>query len=134
MVNYKSSVTPGKYSVEFTTDSFSEYREIEGVCRWVIDRHTMPPCMPSTDIQHSVSEVSKNKNVVINGIYRHFKGSYYRVLAIPEHTETGEKLVLYTDLDVQHLWVRPLNMFLSEVDKTKYPDVTQKYRFEFCED
>lgn len=50
------------------------------------------------------------------------------VLGVATHTETKEELVVYMHND--KIWARPLDMFLSEVDHEKYPDVTQKYRFE----
>ena len=67
----------------------------------------------------------------INGIYRHFKGDYYLVEDIVYNSETKEKMVLYRALygDCVH-WVRPYDMFVSKVDKVKYPDVKQEYRFE----
>ena len=67
----------------------------------------------------------------INGIYKHFKGDYYLVEGIVTHSETKEKLVLYRALygDTQ-LYVRPYDMFISKVDKIKYPNVNQEYRFE----
>ncbi len=68
-------------------------------------------------------------------IYRHFKGNIYRIVAIAEHSETGELLVIYKRDDSQDLtYARPLDMFLSEVDKKKYPDVRDKYRFTLCSD
>lgn len=69
--------------------------------------------------------------VKINRIYRHFKGDYYLVLNICKHSETNEECVIYQSLYGNgEIWVRPLNLFLSKVDKDKYPNVTQEYRFE----
>ncbi len=66
------------------------------------------------------------------GIYRHFKGAYYRVLVIAEHTETSEEMVIYTPVKGKFkVYCRPASMFNSPVDKSKYPDVNQKNRFEF---
>lgn len=66
-----------------------------------------------------------------NHIYRHFKGDYYFVEDIATFSETGEKCVVYRALygDME-LYVRPLNMFASKVDKVKYPNIKQEYRFE----
>lgn len=69
--------------------------------------------------------------VKINGIYRHFKGDYYLLCDIATHSETGEKYAVYRRLYGDgSLWIRPLDMFLSEVDRKKYPDISQTYRFE----
>lgn len=66
--------------------------------------------------------------------YRHFKGNEYIVEDIALHTETGEQLVIYRDLnDKEKLYARPYNMFVSKVDKEKYPEVKQEFRFEIQE-
>ena len=71
------------------------------------------------------------QDLKINGIYKHFKGDYYLVLDIAYHSETKEPYVVYRALyDDNTLWVRTIDMFLSEVDQQKYPNVKQKYRFE----
>lgn len=72
-----------------------------------------------------------NRELKINGIYRHFKGDYYLVIDTAINSETEEVYVLYRCLygDCK-LFIRPIENFLSEVDHNKYPDVTQKYRFE----
>ena len=67
----------------------------------------------------------------IKGIYKHFKGNYYIVEDLAFDSETLKEMVVYRQLyGESSLWVREKEMFLSEVDKNKYPEVEQKYRFE----
>ena len=82
-----------------------------------------------------------SRQIQIGGAYRHFKGFIAKVITIAAHTETGEMLVIYectgTGNGSNHkngIYARPLEMFLSEVDREKYPDVKQKYRFELIEE
>ncbi len=67
----------------------------------------------------------------IKGVYKHFKGDYYLVEDIAKDSETQKEMVVYRRLYGNgDLWIRPKEMFLSEVDHEKYPNVKQKYRFE----
>ena len=78
--------------------------------------------------------MSDTRTIKIHGVYRHFKGNYYLVEELARDSETDKVLVVYRKLYGDgSLWVRPLDMFLSEVDHGKYPDVTQRWRFELVE-
>ena len=74
------------------------------------------------------------REVQIGRVYLHFKGDYYVAEAAAHDSETGEAVVIYRKLYADGgLWVRPMAMFLEPVDKKKYPDAKQEYRFELQE-
>ena len=75
------------------------------------------------------------RTIEVGKKYRHFKGNCYSVIAIGLHSETKEKYVVYRALyGNEAIYVRPYDMFASEVDRNKYPNVLQKYRFEMVKE
>lgn len=75
------------------------------------------------------------RELVVHGVYRHFKGKMYIVEDVAVDSETDEYLVIYRALYGEGLlYARPMKMFLSLVDTKKYPDVKQKWRFELIEE
>ena len=76
-------------------------------------------------------KANQYKESMVGKRYRHFKGGIYIVTDIAVHSETEKMMVVYKSFNEPTLtWVRPLEMFISEVDKEKYPDVKQEMRFE----
>ena len=77
--------------------------------------------------------------VIVGKTYKHFKNKLYEVIAIAYDSETNNdenprKLVVYKALYGDgKIWVRDYEMFSSKVDKDKYPDVLQEYRFELID-
>lgn len=94
---------------------------------------------PQEQKNPTVSEVPK-RDILVGDIVQHFKREWvssetseylYKVLAFAQHTETGEKLVVYQGMYPPFkICARPYDMFMSEVDREKYPKIRQKYRFE----
>ncbi len=80
------------------------------------------------------------RTVKVGKKYRHFKGKTYKVLLVALDSESDKtlpprKIVIYEALYGDNLvWARDYDMFLSEVDHKKYPEITQKYRFEEIDD
>ncbi len=77
----------------------------------------------------------EKREVKIHGIYKHFKNKYYIVEDVAYHSETQEEYVVYRQLYGEHsLWIREKSMFLSRVDKNRYPECGQERRFELVDE
>lgn len=92
-----------------------------------------PECVVNcdlADLEKHFNHDDTTGDVVVGGVYKHFKGHEVRVIAVSTGTEYGERVVVYEHLGDHRVWHRPIGMFCSEVDREKYPDVQQKHRFE----
>ena len=81
------------------------------------------------------------REIKINGIYKHIQGHIYRPITISYDSENydesnpdNSRLVVYENVDSKEVWIRPYDMFNSLVDKEKYPNIEQEYRFEEIKD
>ena len=93
-----------------------------------------------TEPEPPAEEPEIQRDICVGDIVQHFKREWgsaetsdylYKVLAFAQHTETGERLVIYQALySPFKVCARPYTMFMSEVDREKYPDIKQQYRFE----
>ena len=93
---------------------------------------------------YDLDKLTDEENEVFNKVYelrehkgklvKHFKGNFYMIVDFVEHTETGEELVIYKAMYGNcKKYARPIDMFISKVDKNKYPDCKQDYRFQLIE-
>ncbi|HAQ51885.1 MAG TPA: DUF1653 domain-containing protein [Lachnospiraceae bacterium] len=71
-------------------------------------------------------------NPLTGEVYRHFKGKMYKVMGVAVHSETGEAMVIYQGMYGDHVtYVRPYESFIEKLDKKKYEDASETYRFTF---
>lgn len=101
-----------------------------------INPHTLDKWLTKQEKKVSTVELvfpegtSESGEIKPGQVFKHFKGDYYQILQVATHTETSEKLVIYQRMKDGTVWARPEDMFLSPVDKKKYPLSFQTYRFQ----
>lgn len=130
-----------EYSMEYEV---GDVFEVEGT--WyggvhIKGREGFPVSLDKDEYEEVIEEAKeKDREIQVGDIVQHFKREWvsketskylYKVLAFAEHTETAERFVVYQALyEPFKTCARPYDMFMSEVDHAKYPEATQKYRFE----
>lgn len=68
-----------------------------------------------------MSELSEQARTFKLGVYQHFKGGKYKTICVGRSSEEREKeFVVYQSLDRGHIWIRPLSMFLEEINRDGY--------------
>ncbi len=136
--NYGSSYIEHVFDAEFKHGIFHQFHiETSKQYKWTDDAPENYGNCDLADLEkhfsHKPNGNLKLRPLAVGGIYRHFKGHNVKALACSIGTEYGEKIVVYEHLGDHTIWHRPLEMFLSEVDHEKYPDVKQKWRFELVD-
>ena len=134
-------VSNDSYSLQSQIDGINDFAEMDEMWQqlhidesenFTLDGENEPNCDLALLTRHFKKDVDYNFDRPIpqkGEKYRHFKlGKLVTVIGISRHTETEEISVVYEYEG--HIWNRPLEMFMSEVDKEKYPDAKQRYRFE----
>lgn len=113
--------------IPYRVNSGNFLKEQKGNLQGVKENNDMSEsraCMPGEIVQHFKRELLSDEE-------RRENRYLYQIVGVAEHTETREKLVIYQALygDFK-IYARPYDMFMSKVDKQKYPDVRQTFRFE----
>lgn len=113
----------GKSGIPVSLDR-EEYMELD----------TEPETEEEETVRRDIREGDLVQHFKREWVSEHTAEYLYKVLAFAQHTETGEKLVIYQAMYPPFkICARPYGMFMSEVDREKYPEVKQKYRFEKVE-